>query len=273
MNIPHKFWSLLNAFIGVLIALAAIFCIKGLKSIAYVGAGIQPTDTINVDGSGDAYAVPDVATFSFTVSDTEKDVASAQAKVTSEEAGALSAVRAAGVAGKDIQTESYSITPQYEYQNAVCPQTAVSSSVSSAMAPNIAYCPPGKQTLTGYQVSEDISVKLRDLTKAGSLLASLGSAGVSDLSGPSFAVDDPDAVQADARAKAIADAQTKAKALAKELGVSLAGVVSFTEDTGGTIRPVMYAMDASAAAPAAAPQVPAGQQKVTDTVTITYEIR
>ena len=174
------------------------------------------------------------------------------------------------MADKDIQTQYYSINPQYQYQNAVCPMGASSGASGSAVsyggtASSTArfqrrhdprtpiYCPSGKSVLTGYKVSESITVKLRDLSKAGALLASLGSAGVSDLNGPSFDVDNPDSVQAQARSKAIADAQSKAQELAKELGVRIVRVVSFTDGNSGVIRPVMYAMNASvgAAAPAA----------------------
>ena len=281
MNIPQNFWKTLMGFVGILILLAVVFVIKELKSIQYVGTGIQPTNTVSVDGTGNAYAVPDVATFTFTISDTEKAVAGAQTNATAKINAALKVVTAAGVASKDVQTESYSIEPQYQYQNAVCPLSGTvnesGGSVSSGVmipAP-ISYCPPGKQTLTGYMVSESVSVKLRDLTKAGALLTSLGSADVSDLNGPSFDVDNPDAVQAQARSKAIADAQSKAQELAKELGVSLVRIVSFSDDSGSSIRPVMYAMNASvgAAAPAAAPAIPTGQQEVTDNVTVTYEIQ
>ncbi len=269
MNIPERFWKAATIFVFVLIAAAAVCMIAVLKSINYIGANRNQTDTITVNGTGDAYAIPDVATFSFTVTDTEKAVADAQVKVTDEVNAALAVVRAAGVADKDIQTQYYSINPHYDYQNAVCPMIA-----SQSGAP--IYCPPGKQTLTGYDVSESVSVKLRDLSKAGALLASLGSAGVENLSGPSFAVDNPDSVQAEARGKAIADAQSKAAALAGQLGVSLVRITSFSDNNGSYPGPIMYAMGAvatpsSKAAPA--PEVPTGQQKVTDTVTITYEIR
>jgi hypothetical protein len=285
--------------VGILLMLFLLAAsLKELSSISHVGDS-APVNTITVSGTGDTYAVPDVATFTFTVSDTEKTVADAQTKATTEVNAALAVVRAAGVADKDIQTEDYSINPQYEYQNAVCPQPVIynssgssgsagSGSVSSGsvsgssgvMIPTIApapstaiYCPPNKEVLTGYQVSESISVKLRDLSKAGSLLVSLGSAGVSNLNGPSFTVDNPDAVQAQARAKAIADAQSKARELAKELGVSIVRVTSFNDNSGGYAYPMMaMATNASAGASAPAPQVPAGQQKVTDTVSITYEI-
>jgi hypothetical protein len=137
------------------------------------------------------------------------------------------------------------------------------------------YCPPNKETLTGYDVSESISVKLRDLTKAGSLLVSLGSAGVGNLNGPSFAVDNPDVIQAQARAKAIADAQSKAQELAKELGVRIVRVTSFNDNAGGYAYPMMaMAANVSTGSTAApTPEVPAGQQKVTDNVSVTYEIQ
>jgi hypothetical protein len=201
-------------------------------------------------------------------------VADAQAKATDKVNAALAVVRAAGVADKDIQTQYYSINPHYEYQNAVCPTYASAGSVGSMM-PTPVYCPPGKQTLTGYDVSQSVSVKLRDLSKAGALLTSLGSAGVENLNGPSFDVDNPDMVQSQARAAAITDAQSKAKALAGQLGVRLVRIVSFTENNNSYPRPVMYAMgatDSISAKAAPVPEVPTGQQKVTDNVTITYEI-
>ncbi len=279
INIPERFWKFATfaaLMFGVFLAAGTI---RTLKSVNYVGANPTQTNTISVDGSGDAYAVPDVATYSFTVNDTEKTVADAQSKATDKINAALKVVRDSGVADKDIQTQYYSINPQYQYQNAVCPMNASSgvSSSNGVMVPATPiYCPPGKQTLTGYQVSESVNVKLRDLTKAGSLLTALGSAGVTDLNGPNFSVDNPDSVQATARAKAIADAQSKANELAKELGVHIVRVVSFTENNGSAPRPVMYAMNASAGAidkAAPVPEIAAGQQKVTDSVSVTYEIQ
>jgi len=276
-------WKIATGLGGILILLFIVLTIKELASIGHVGDS-APVNTITLNGTGDAYAIPDVATFTFTVTDTEKTVAAAQTKATAAANAALTIVRAAGVADKDIRTENYSINPHYEYQNAVCPQPAVYSSGASSgsggvMIPSTApvvYCPSGKSVITGYDVSESVSIKLRDLSKAGSLLASLGSAGVQNLNGPSFDVDNPDAIQAEARGKAISDARNKANALASELGVRIVRVVSFSDNNGSYQRPMVYAMDSStgAAAPkAAAPEIVAGQQKVTDTVTVTYQIQ
>ena len=286
-----KAWKIGCGVGALLMIFLFVASLKQLSSISHIGDAL-PVNTINVTGTGDAYAVPNIATFTFSVTDTEKTVADAQTKATTEANSALAVVRASGVADKDIQTEGYSISPHYTYQNAVCPQQSAynsdayagSGSVGSGvMIPAIAsapatavYCPPNKQTLTGYDVSESISVKLRDLTKAGSLLASLGTTGVSDLYGPSFTVDNPDFVQAQARSIAIADAQSKAQALAKELGVRIVRVTSFNDNSGGYAYPVMMAMSAKAdstGSASPAPEVPAGQQKVTDNVSITYQIQ
>ncbi|HEX7724506.1 MAG TPA: SIMPL domain-containing protein [Candidatus Paceibacterota bacterium] len=264
-QIPKNFWSSLNGLIAVLIALVAVGIIIGIKMIGHVGENPNNFSTINVDGTGYVVAVPDVATFSFSVTQTAKTVADAQAKATAQINSALKAVRDQGIADKDITTQSYTINPHYEYQNAVCP--AVSSTVS--------YCPGGKSVLTGYDVSQTISVKVRDLTKAGTIFTSIGNLGVQNVNGLDFAVDEPKTVQAQAREKAINDAKEKAAILAKQLGVSIVRVISFSENSsGGYPRPMMYAKDMvmNEAAASIAPEVPTGEQKVTSNVTVTYEI-
>lgn len=265
MNIPSKFWTVATGLLGILFVFALLLSIKSIKELRYVGTNPANTSTINVDGTGHAIAVPDIATFSFSVSETGKTVAEAQTKATDRINSALKTIRGQGVADKDISTQSYNINPHYEYQRAVCPATS----------PEISYCPGSKSVLTGYDVSQSIEIKVRDISKAGAILASIGSLGVQNVSGLNFSVDEPAKVQAEARNKAITDAKSKADVLAKQLGVSLVRVVSFSENSGGYPRP-MYSMEkvmgAGVSAPAA-PEIPAGEQKVTSNVSITYEIQ
>ncbi len=266
MNLQKRAWQV-GIFAGTVLSVYLIALAVGqLKSIAYIGSGVPATNTISVTGTGDAYAVPDVATFSFGVSQTSKTVSDAQAKATEKINAALKAVRDGGVEDKDIQTTNYSINPHYDYQNAICPAAKTDGTVS--------YCPPGKSVLTGYDVSQTITIKVRNLDKAGALFASIGSLQVENINGLSFSVDKPDAIQADARAKAITDAKSKAENLASQLGVHLVRVVNFSEDSGGYARPMMYATgDAMMNTKSVAPEVPAGQQKITSSVSITYEIQ
>lgn len=288
MSIQDKVWRT-GVVVGALLALfLLVISIKELKSIAYVGKGVMATKTISVDGTGDAVAVPDIATFSFTVSESAKTVAEAQTKATEKSNGALKAVRDSGVADKDIKTTSYNISPKYEYQNAVCtystPETVTNtmmgapagvSSVTPAVA-QVRYCPPGRSVLTGYEVSQSIQVKIRDLAKAGAIFTSIGTLEVQNISGLNFEVDEPEAIKAAARKEAIENAQTKAEALAKQLGVSLGRITSFYESSGpmpyaygmgGGLKVSMVEADA-----ARAPEVPIGEEEVTSNVSITYEI-
>ena len=137
-------------------------------------------------------------------------------------------------------------------------------------------CPPQTPTIDGYTVTETVSVKVRDISKAGELVSGIGSLGVQNVSNVSFMIDDPDFVTAEARAMAIEEAKAKAMRLADDLGVTLVRIVNFSEGYGGYPVP-MYARDSAvmAATPESAPvpELSPGESKVTSSVTITYEIR
>jgi len=244
----------------VLTVFLAITSLGALLNLRYIGAGVAAANTISVSGHGEAVAVPDIATFNFSVVSDKPTVAEAQADATAKANATTKYLTDAGIDKKDIQTSDYSINPQYDYIQGVCTN---------------GYCPGGKQVLKGYEVRQSTTVKVRDTAKAGDLLAGVGSAGATELSGLNFTFDDPTAVQTDARTKAISDAKAKADTLARELGVSIVRVVSFNESSGGTPSPIMYAMGSSASmdAKAVAPNISTGQNKVTDDVTVTYEIR
>ena len=231
-----------------------------LQGLRYIGGGIAAANTISSSGHGEALAVPDIATFNFSVVSDKPTVAAAQTDATQKANATTKYLTDVGVDKKDIQTSDYSIYPQYDYVQGACTN---------------GYCPGGKQVLRGYQVRQSTTVKVRDTAKAGELLAGVGTKGATEVSGLQFTFDNPDAVQTDARNKAIADAKSKAETLAKQLGVSLVRVVSFNESQSGTPRQMMaYGMGGGVSeAKAVAPEISTGQNKVTDDVTVTYEIR
>ncbi len=250
--------SMLGLFLVVL-------AISQVKEFRFIGSGVTATNTITVSGEGEVFAVPDTGEFSVTIQEEAKDVSAAQEVATKKANAIIDYLKGAGVADKDIKTTDYSVYPQYDWVNGVCKAGA-------------SYCPPGKQELRGFQVSQTLSVKVRDTQKAGELLSGVGQKGASQVSGLSFTVDDEDALTAQAREKAIADAKAKADELASQLGVSVVRVVGFSENGGG--YPIMYAktmaMDSAAgmrAEAAPAPQIPTGENKITSNVSVTYEIR
>ncbi len=249
--------------------------VNGIEASHYIGETNGPA-TITVSGTGNIVATPDIATFDFTVTNTAASVADAQTQTTAKMNSITDFLKKNNIAAADIQTTDYSIYPQYSYQNIPCPMYAASSaSVSGGvMIPTVAtpVCPPSQNVLTGYNVSESITVKIRDLSTAGTILSGIGEFGVTNVSGLSFTENNYDDLVKQAEASAITDAKTNAATLAKNLGVKIVRLVSYSNQSQS---PIMYAlpMAASVDSKAATPEISAGQNKITANASLVYEIR
>lgn len=247
------------SLIGVFAILALFLAAETISVAQNFGRPASPaTDTITVQGDGQATLAPDVARVSFSVTNTAGTVASAQATTTKQANAALDFVKGQGVADKDVKTLSYDISPQYSYRN--CPPESL--------------CPMSSPTITGYQVSETVQVTLRDLTKVGAMLEGLGKLEVQNVNGPAFALDDSSAGYDAARSDAIDKAKTQAQVLARQLGVSLGKIVNFSESSSGYPYQTAYSLGATTAdVKVATPSVPTGENTYNASVSITYEIR
>ena len=250
------------ASVFVLTLLALFLLAQTMSTLNNMDRSINPaTDTVTVQGNGQATLPPDVANISFTVENTAVAVADAQAATTKQANAAIDYVKGQGIAEKYIKTLSYDITPQYSY-----PNPCVGG-----------FCPAygGAAKVTGYQVSETIQVTMHDLTAVGTMLGGLGKLSVQNISGPSFALEDPTAGYAAARADAIAKAKAQATVLAKQLGVHFEKIVNFSESSGNYNYPVAYGMGVSSmdSKAVSAPTIPTGENTYNASVSITYEIR
>ncbi|HEU0085624.1 MAG TPA: SIMPL domain-containing protein [Candidatus Paceibacterota bacterium] len=265
MDVPNQYKkNLFFAAIVFLIILSVYFAIKSIQEFGFVGNdGLE--NTITVSGRGEVNAVPDIATISFTIRGEAKTVSDAQEQVATIETKALEVLRTNEIEEKDIKTVSASFNPKYEYV------------YGTALPCNQYGCPPrpGKNTITGYQSFETISVKVRSIDTAGKIMEDLAAVGVTELSGPNFEIDEKDELSAEARKKAIDEAREKAKALAKDLGVRLVGVASFYEENDGAMYPMMYdsAVRTMANEAKMTAELPAGENTISSNVTITYRIR
>ncbi len=246
----------------VLLFVASLFLAMKLinesKTYRFIGKAPSEQSSITVSGEGEAFAIPDIATFTFSVSATNKEVQTAQEEVTKKIDAALKFLRDNGIAEKDIKTASYDIYPRYEYGQILCIRTP---------------CPPQKQELVGYEVSQSILIKVRKTDTAGTLLGGLGTVGVTNVSGLTFSLDDEDAKQREARSLAIKKAQEKAAVLAKDLGVHLGSIRNFSESGNMPYYGKMETFASADGGGRMAPEVPAGETKITSQVTITYEIQ
>lgn len=250
-----KWVRIVLVVLAIFLAVETLGAFKNLRSI-------DPTyNSISVSGVGEAVSLPDVATFSFTVSRDAKLVSDAQGQVTGKMDAILAGLEALGIEEKDIKTTDYSVYPKYTYEPTICSPT---------------FCPPSRrQVPDGFTASHSVSVKVRKTEDAGKALALAGEKGATNLSNISLAVDDPDKILAEARAEAITDAKEKAKLLSKELGVRLVRVVSFYDNTGG--GPMPYYAEGLGGdmikTSTPAPTIPIGENKVAVNVTVVYEIR
>lgn len=257
---------LFNAVLAAIVLLAVFLGFKSLNTIkefAHIGDGVYPTNTITINGKGEIFAVPDVAEFSFSVVESGATVAEAQGKATTKMNSILEAIKAMNIEEKDIKTTGYNSYPKYEYRSGgVCTDFS---------------CPPSRQVLIGYEVSQNISVKVRNTDMAGEALTKVGGLGASNISSLNFVTDDIESVRAEARDMAIKDAKEKAKVLSKSLGVRLGDIISYSEYGdypmpyyGGVMMAEAKSMDATISVP---PELPVGENQIISNVSITYEVR
>jgi uncharacterized protein YggE len=261
MQNPWMKWGVI-ASVGFLATFLAMQTLSLLRAYPFIGGSVPATNTITVSGEGETFAVPDIATFTFSVIEEAPTVEVAQQNAAEAVNAAIDYLKSSGVDEKDIKTLSYNVYPRYEYRR----QT---NGTSAALYPD------GTRELVGFEVSQTIMVKVRDTQKAGELLSGVGSKGASNISGLQFTIDDEDALIASARKQAIDDAKAKAQQLADDLGVRLVRVVSFNEYGGGPVYYAQYGVGGAAdeAVRTAAPSVPTGENKITANVSVTYEIR
>jgi uncharacterized protein YggE len=241
--------------LGIFLIVATLNAFKDWQNVDAV------YNSISVTGQGESVSVPDIATFSFSVSADAKTVSDAQAQVTKSTDAIFAGLKDLGVVDTDIKTIDYSVYPKYSY-------TPVST-----LCPN-GYCPPSRQILDGYTVNQSVLIKIRKIADAGKALALVGDKGATNVSGLNFTTDDPNKNQNEARANAIDDAKAKADTLAKHLGVKIVRVVGYADDSSNPV-PIYggYAGISLKTDVALAPTIPVGQNKVTANVTVTYEIR
>ncbi|MFA5999609.1 MAG: SIMPL domain-containing protein [Candidatus Paceibacterota bacterium] len=265
-NQCHSGWCKKIGIVLVIILLAHF----GMRMFGFGPRGFggdRNVNTISFTGHGEVTAVPDIANVSFTIEKSSKAVKDAQAGVAEVEKKAIEFLTKEGnIALKDIKTENASFYPKYEYRYD-----------APSMMPCTQYgCPPnpGKSIITGYTATESVTVKIRNTDDAGKVIQGLGALGVSALNGPAFEVDDEDGLKAEARKQAIDEAKEKAKVLAKDLGVRLVRITSFSENGN---YPIMYGagkmMVADSVAMPAPAELPKGENIISSDVTITYEIR
>ena len=209
--------------------------------------GQPPEHILAVVGSGKVTVIPDMATIQLGVLVEKKSAKEAREAGAKAMTNVIAAIRALGIADVDITTATVSLGPVYDYTTT------------------------NTQKIRGYQLSNMVSVTVRDLDKVADVLDDSVTSGATAVNGITFDVADRTAAESKAREAAMADAKAKATTLSTAAGVSITGVASISESVS---TPMWYGRDYAAVAGAAEAPTPVmpGSTDVTITVNVSYLI-
>lgn len=258
-SITESVW-VKKGIVATLLVLTLFLFASSLNEFSNYGNNPQIMNTITVSGKGEVLAIPDIATFNFSIIEEAPTVAEANQKAAEKNNAAIDLLRSKGIEDKDI-TATPNFNPKYEYSRQPCTQWS---------------CPSSNPSVVGYEVSYFVTVKVREADKTADIVTGLGELEVKNLSNVSYTIDDDEDLRMEARTNAIEDAKSKAKKLADDLGVKLKGVVSFSENGEGGYPVPMYmkSMEASVSSrDTVTPDLPKGQNTITSNVNVTFRIK
>ena len=204
---------------------------------------------LSVSAQAEATRVPDIATLSAGVVTQATEADAAMQANAAQMEKVMAAIRAAGIEARDVQTTGVNVHPQYDYREGSTPR------------------------ITGYQASNTVNVTVRDIGELGDVLDALVASGANQVHGPSFDIDDKDAVYDEARRAALEKARTRAEMYAGALGMRVRRIASISEGGGfGPPRPMpMMAMDAAVESRASTPISP-GEATLTVNLDVVFEL-
>lgn len=206
---------------------------------------------ITVVGQGEAFGQPDQANIQIGVETFAEEVAEATSQNEADVESILTALEELGIASADIQTSNYSLWAEQRHGE------------------------NGPEGISGYRVSNLVSVKVRDIDRVGEVIGAVTAAGANNIHGISFSVADPAGLEAEAREAAISNAREKAASLAELSGVELGDVVAVSEVIGqpGPLMEGMGGRGMAQDSAAVSPSISPGELGYTVQVQVTFDIR
>lgn len=236
-------------------AIVVAATLAGAPAVAQQGAAqtVEPLvpasgAVLEVSAEGRTTRVPDLATIRAGVVSQAATAAAALSDNAQRMARVLTALKRAGVADRDIATATVNLAPQYRYADNQPP------------------------AITGYQATNSVTIRFRDVARSGAILDALVAQGANQIDGPTLSIDKPDAALDEARTDAVKRARAKADIYAAAAGLRVVRVVSISEagqDAGGgdPVRPMMMMRVRAEAAPT---QIAPGEKDVTVTLSVRF---
>ena len=242
-----------NTIVGLVLFFIALFVytkFAGPIPFSITNVTSNKSEAFTVTGEGKVSVKPDIATVNVGVQATGKTVEEVQNNLNKNMNAVTAAVKSSGVDEKDIKTSNYNLSPTYDYSSS-------------------------RQQITGYQSSSNLTIKVRKIDTANSVVDAATKAGANTIGGISFDVDDKTKAENEARKLAVSDAKAKAELAAQTTGFTLGKIINYQESTNNNRMVPMYAKaematDAGAGAPT---QLSLGSTDIVLTVTLSYEVK
>ena len=235
-----------------------IALLVGSAALAPVAASAQEVVSVarpiagtrlDISATGMVSRVPDLAIISAGVVTRSTTASGAIAENAGRMERVRAALRKAGIEDRDIQTSSINLNPDYRYQDGQPP------------------------VLTGYQASNNVSVKFRDIRNSGKILDALVAQGANQINGPSLTIDKPEAAYDEARGKALGVGRARAELYARSLGMRVVRLLSVSESGGYSQPPMPYMRDVAMQASAPKTEIDPGSQDLSVSLAMSFELQ
>ncbi len=240
--------------IGGIVAVVAMLIVALVAVLNEPAAAItlrgQQQSGISVSGRGSVTVAPDIARIEIGVEITAKTVAEARGRAADAMDAVMASLSRDGVDDSDVKTRSFNIYPQYNYPDERAPE------------------------IVGFMVNNQVSVTLRDIDAASTILDEVIEAGgdLVRVSGITFTVDEPDQFLDEARELAVADARSRAKTLADAAGVSLGNVRTISESTSSFPEQRFFSSGATFDSVSGVSPISPGEQDLNINVSVVFEV-
>ncbi|NTS66172.1 SIMPL domain-containing protein [Sphingomonas sp. HHU CXW] len=242
---------------GLVLVSMGVMAATAMPVVAQTNVPVQavPVDgtVLEVSATGRVVRAPDVATIRAGVVTQSATAAAALGDNAARMAQVIASLKATGIATRDLSTSNVSLQPQYRYGDNQPP------------------------VITGYQASNSVSVKFRDIARSGAILDALVKAGANQIDGPAMSLSQPDAALDAARADAVKRAQARAALYAQAAGMRVERILSINEagenDGGNPQPPIMARMGVSMQRADVSTTILPGETDVTATLNVRFILK
>jgi hypothetical protein len=232
---------------AALLALAALPASAAFAQVAPSAVQTINGTRLDVVASGEVSRVPDIVRIGAGVVTTAPTASGALAENATRMRAVRDGLRRAGIADRDIQTSTINLHPDYRHDER-----------------------GGNPQLIGYRAHNEVTVRFRDIANTGKILDALVAQGANQINGPMLSVEKPEAALDEARTLALANARARADLYARSLGKRVGRILSVSE-SGGNVMP-MYRMERSMSVAASGTQIERGEQFLSVTLAVSFEL-